>query len=212
MSSAPYLLFIDADMVLEDRVVEECYALAVGKEVRGVIIPETTVGQGFWARCRALERNCYLGDDLIEGARFFSRNKFEDAGGYDERLVAGEDWDITTRISQGAKLPRTSSQIVHDEGVVRLADRLMKKRYYGASYSVYLRKQGLLALRQTNTLFRAAYFRNWRNLARHPVLTAGLVSLKMLEALAAISGVLFTGRRIEPRDKRTEASTPGGSL
>ena len=185
-----YLLFIDSDMLLAPEVISDCLAAVRQSAAPAVIIPEVTVGEGFWAHCRALERSCYMGDDLIEAARFFRREQFASVGGYDESLVAGEDWDLSARVSSGAKLPRTSGRIMHDEGRIRLLDRLAKKRYYGAAFERYWRKHGRLATRQANVLARAAYFRNWRTLVRHPVLTFGFMSLKVLELTAAAVGFI----------------------
>ena len=45
-----------------------------------------------------LEKLCYVGDDLIEAARFFRKSSFDAIGGYDVDLEAGEDWDLNQRL------------------------------------------------------------------------------------------------------------------
>ena len=195
LSHGEFLLFIDSDMTLAPQIVRECVDIVRTSGAPAVIIPEVSVGEGFWARCRALERSCYVGDDSIEAARFVSRTDFDTAGGYDENLIAMEDWDLSIRIAAGRRLPRTLAFITHDEGRLRLGMVLSKKRYYASSGIAYWRKHGRPSLTQANLIFRPAYFRNWRRLARHPVLTLGFFSLKSLEASAGAWG-LFR----KPRD------------
>ena len=81
-SGAP-LLFIDADMVLDPRGRRRGRRACSPAVVPAVVIPEETVGEGFWTACRALERGCYNGDDTIEAARFYTRAAFAEAGGFD---------------------------------------------------------------------------------------------------------------------------------
>ena len=49
------ILFLDSDMELTPSVVEECVN-RVKEGSDAVIIPEVSVGVGFWAKCRALAR------------------------------------------------------------------------------------------------------------------------------------------------------------
>src|SRR5437016_5522117 len=116
LAAGDYLLFIDSDMILSPEVVSQALDAIQRDSAPAVIIPEMSVGAGFLAHCRALERACYLGDDSLEAARFFRRPAFERTGGFDETLDAMEDWDLTTRVSLGKKLPRTLCMITHDEG------------------------------------------------------------------------------------------------
>lgn len=189
-----YLLFIDSDMVLESDVVTECLSGARLSGVEAVIIPELTVGEGFWVKCRALERSCYVGDDRVEAARFYSRGAFMSVGGYDERLVGGEDWDLSQRVARGASLGRTNARILHDERRLNLRRHLAKKAYYAGSYRHYWRKHGVSSLAMANTIARPAFLRNWRRLIRHPALTAGMVSLKGLELGASVYGMVASPR------------------
>jgi len=185
-----YLLFVDSDMVLATRVVIECLDALTSSGAPAVIIPEISFGDGFFAHCRALERSCYVGDDSIEAARFYSKVAFEASGGFDESMVAFEDWDLSRRVATSRRLPRTASRISHDEGVLTLRAVWAKKRYYGASSFQYWRKHGLHSIGQINLLFRPAFVRNWRRLVRHPVLTAGFLTLKCVETAAGVWGLM----------------------
>jgi glycosyltransferase involved in cell wall biosynthesis len=193
-----YLLFIDSDMTLSDDVVGDCVKAIAQSGAPAVVIPEVSFGEGFLARCRALERSCYAGDNDIEAARFFTRRAFEASGGFDESLTGPEDWDLSQRVARGNRLPRTASHILHDEGKLRLGTVLAKKRYYAMSSRRYWRKHRRATLSQANLILRPAFLRNWRRLIRHPVLTVGFLSLKSLEAAAGLSGVIEGPGRSEP--------------
>jgi len=198
MSQGQYLLFVDSDMTLPPSVVCECLAMVHATDAPGVVIPEVSIGIGFWARCKALERSCYAGDAVIEAARFFPKSNFEAVGGFDEALVGPEDWDLSLRVGRAFKMPRVAATIVHDEGNLSLVKTLAKKRYYASSFLRYWRKHRTMALWQANLIVRPAFLRNWRQLARHPWLTAGLFLMKTLESIAAVSGILL-GPRSAPR-------------
>ena len=200
VATGEYLVFIDSDMVLETGVVADAVATLRRSGLPAVIIPEVTIGQGFWTRCRALERSCYQGDDTVEAARVYRRGVFFEVGGFDTALNGGEDWDLSRRVARGHRLIRTRSLIRHDEGQTRLLAVYKKRRYYAAGYLDYLRKHRRGALAQGMPLLRTAYIRNWRRLVRHPALSAGMFVLKFIE-LAAVLQVAVTqtirGRRAQ---------------
>jgi GT2 family glycosyltransferase len=176
-------------MVLEPDVIADCVELtATG--AGAVVVPERSFGHGFWARCKALERSCYVGDPTIEAARFFSRAVFEQVGGYDETLNAGEDWDLHERVRRtGAAIARTRAYIDHDEGDLRLRDLLAKKFRYGTTIGEYLRKHPDLARTQLR-LARPAFARHGRRLARQPLTAFGMLVMKAGEAGAGAAGLL----------------------
>lgn len=66
-----FLLFIDSDQELSPQIVEECVREVESSKCQAIVIPEVSIGEGFWARCKALERSCYPLDDSVVAARFF---------------------------------------------------------------------------------------------------------------------------------------------
>jgi glycosyltransferase involved in cell wall biosynthesis len=193
--SGQHVLIVDADMLLEPDVVAACVRTSCETRATALVVPEDTVGQGFWAACRALERSCYANDESIEAARFFARTAFLRHGGYDEHLHAGEDWDLPARMrAAGEIVGRAPTQIHHMEGQVRLGPHLRKKYYYGKSLGAYVGRQPKLALRQL-TIVRPAFLRHRRRLAKHPILTLGILFMKTTELIAGGLGFLSTRAR-----------------
>jgi glycosyltransferase involved in cell wall biosynthesis len=186
------LVFIDSDMELERRVIAEAVA-EVEAGADAVVIPEESFGEGFWARCKAVERSCYLHDETVEAARFFTRRMFERVGGFDEGIMAGpEDWDIHERVRRaGARVGRTREIIRHDEGRLRLSETMATKFYYGRAAGVYIRRHPDLARSQMRVI-RPAFVRHWRRLAREPVTAAGMVLMKVCELSAGAAGLLWS--------------------
>ena len=74
--------------------------------VDALIIPEKSFGEGYWAACKAFERQFYIGDDAVEAPRVVRKSVFESIGGYDEALTGFEDWDFTRRLRAIASVGR----------------------------------------------------------------------------------------------------------
>lgn len=187
-ASGEFLVFIDADMRaspdLADCVVR---TFRSNPNLQALVIPERSVGEGFWARCRTLEKELYVGDPDVEAARAFRRSAFVAAGGYDELIHGGgEDWDLPERILEaGGAIGRVAADIVHDEGRLTLRADLAKKLYYGRTIGRYVRKHPGRAGRK---VLRRAFLRRAALLARDPLHTLGLVLLKALELTAIVAG------------------------
>lgn len=195
-----YVLFLDSDMELTSNVVEEC----VNKIEEGydaVIIPEASVGVGFWAKCKALEKSCYIGDELIEASRFFEREVFEAVKGYDPVLEFGEDWDLNQRIRKARyRIGRINALIKHHEERLSLWKNIKKKHQYGKTLEKYKRKHPNEAEQQLRVI-RPSFVRNWKKLARDPIHALGMLFMKTCEFGAAWLG--FLDRYVEKAMERS---------
>ncbi len=189
-SSGYFYIFLDADMELEKDLINEAVGLFQNNNYAALIIPEKSEGDGFWARVKALEKECYLGDPLMEAPRFFEKKSFWKIGGFDENLIASEDWDIANRFKKAdLKKGRTSQKIIHHEGKLSLKEAVRKKFYYGKNLPLYLKKNPGLAFSQYQP-FRPAFFKSWRKLLSQPMIALGLFFLKFCEYSAGALGII----------------------
>ncbi len=194
-SRGEFLLFIDSDMILQPRVIEECIAICSGdNNIAGVIIPEHSIGSGFWVKVRDFEKSLYAGSE-IESARFFRKKFVITVGGFDEDIIFFEESTLPERIKNiGMNVnARITSFILHDEGDIDLIKWLHKKHYYCTNMPLYSKKYQERAQVQTGVVARIKVLlanHNWKTLIRHPLLSIGIFILKMLEGFAVIKGIV----------------------
>lgn len=186
-----YILILDADMVLESKVLGELAELSRKKNVAAVI-PEKSFGEGFWAKCKAYEREFYLGEETIEAARYFDKKIFNKFKGYDISLTGPEDYELPLRMKKsGFKIGRIKSFILHNEKKFSPLKSAKKKFYYASHARAYLKKHPEMALAQGNLLFRPIFFKKWKKLVSNPLLAFGMFLLKAVEGVGALTGFLY---------------------
>jgi len=177
-------------MVLGQNVIRQCLNVVTkNSKVKAIVIPEKSVGKGFWAICKALERACYIGDETIEAARFIEKRAFWEAGGYDEKLTGPEDWDLPQKVKAKHAIGRIASFIMHNERNITLTTLAKKKYYYGLKVARYVSQHPLsITGQQLVYLLRPAFYRNWKLLVSHPVLTLGMMVMLAVEQCAGFAG------------------------
>lgn len=190
-----YVLVIDSDMELSPSVVEECVSQA--KDYDAIIIPEVSVGEGFWTKCRILERRCYWGeswgDEVIEAARFFPKKLVQEIGGYDPAIVGAEDWDLHQRVRKaGYKIGRVKSQIIHHEGKISFIKSIKKKMYYGQAFNLFRERYPDVFKK---AVLRTAFLKRWRLLVKDPIHASGVFIMKLGEGLGLWVGMMLAKRR-----------------
>lgn len=191
-SIGDFILILDADMVLTKRVVEECVKMINSSQYGGIIIPEKSFGENFWAKVKAWEREINEGEGYFEAARFFPKKIIEEFKGYEEDLTGPEDWDLPQKISKKYKIGRIKSYILHNEGKTSIINLMKKKYYYGLSADRYLKKQNLSPFTAKTVYFlRPAFYKNWLKLISHPILTLAMFLMLTLETLGGGVGYLI---------------------
>jgi glycosyltransferase involved in cell wall biosynthesis len=194
-SNSHGILFLDSDMMAPPQLLEECEAKIADFEA--LVIPEVSVGEGFWAKCKSMERQSNVGNALLEAPRCFQRDAFFLLGGYNPRIEAGEDWDLCNRAKQfGLTMGRVNSTILHDEGSASLPELLRKKYVYGRNIGSYLVANPRAGLKQINPITRTI-LPGLRTLPKDPAHGIGVVILKAFEFGAAAVGRLIGPTGVE---------------
>lgn len=194
MAHGDYIIILDSDMVLEKNVLKDCVQTFNKHDKLGaLVIPEKSFGIGFWSRCKAYEREFYVGEESIEAPRSFRRNLFLKFGGYDASITGPEDYELPLRMKKkGIKIGRIKSFILHNEKKFSPFKSAKKKFYYASRASNYLKKHPKMALAQGNLLFRPVFFKKWRKLISNPILSVGMFIMRMVEVTGALLGFIYS--------------------
>jgi len=187
-----FVYIVGSDFVLEQAVVEEAVEKCVVEGFDAVCVHNTSdPSVSFWAKVRKLERDCYAGDELNVAARFFGKDVFEKVGGFDERLVAAEDYDLHNRLlKHGFKIGYIKSKEIHIGEPRSLVEIARKHYYYGKTLKRFLDANLERGIKQISPL-RPAFIRNRKNFAKHPTLTMGFVVYQIVRYFAAGLGFLI---------------------
>lgn len=186
-----YILMIDQDMYLSKDVALECY-YKIQKNFVALLIPEISIGEGFWTKTVALERyvTTYLENAPNECCRFYRKIDALAIGGYDPAIVGLEDSDFHYRMKDKGRIGKIKKVIYHDEGKTKFFHRIKKKYYYSRAFRAYLKRNPTRAVGQFNPI-KPAYFKHWRLLMRDPLVSLGMVVLRGGEIIAGGLGLLL---------------------
>lgn len=203
IASGAYFYRVDADFVLDPHVIAEAVEACERDNYDSVLIHNTSDAQaGIWGRIRKFERDMYRGDALNVAARFVRTEVLRRVGGFDEALVAGEDYDLHRRLIQAeSRIGRISSEELHIGEPHSLPEVWDKHYYYGRTIEPYVRKHGLFALRQLSPA-RPAMIRHRQQFIENPELAALFLIYQTVKYSAGLAGF------IHGLVKRQKASPP----
>ncbi|MBF0556549.1 MAG: glycosyltransferase, partial [Nitrospirae bacterium] len=142
-ASGEYLLFIDADFILEKDLIRECVnKVKQNSGIIGLYVPLRWVGKNWIIKARGFEREFYDGT-VLDAVRFINADAFKKIGGFDERLYAGEDWDLNKRLMESGDVDIINARFDHYEDEnINLIDFIKKQDYYSRNMQVYIDKWG----------------------------------------------------------------------
>jgi len=193
-----YILIIDQDMYLSENVVDECYKTLTTNKYVALLIPEISIGEGFWTKCVALDRhiNTYLERGMNECCRFFRKSDAIAIGCYDPSIVGAEDSDFHNKMLKIGNIGKIKSVIYHDEGKTDFFGRVTKKYYYSIAFREYMKRYPSIAIKQFFPI-KKAYVRHWKIFLKNPVLTGGVVVLRSAEVIAGFLGLVLKNKYVK---------------
>lgn len=151
-----------------------------------------TENNTFFGKCKALERECYVGDQRHETARFVKKETFLAVGGYDENLVAAEDYDFQRKLDKSGyntgQVDVIAEYHLREEETV--GEIIKRSFYYGKTFPSFLAKHKASAVSQMSPV-RISFFKNWRLWVSDPVHSAGFIFYKSLQYLSGGAGLLY---------------------
>ncbi len=192
IANGKYLYRVDSDFILEPTVIEEAVLKCEKEGYDAVCIHNTSdPSVSFWAKVRKLERDCYERDELNVAARFFRKDVFLTLGGYDEELVAAEDYDLHNRLLKaGFKIGYITAKEIHIGEPKTLLEIAKKHYYYGKTLPKFLRKNKEKGIKQLSPI-RPSFIKNIKKFAKHPTLTIGFLIYQLIRYLSAWIGYLI---------------------
>lgn len=192
VATGEYILYLDADMILNPTLIADCVAKCKQDLDDALYVPERIVGEGFWIKVRDFERSFYTGT-VIDAVRFVRRNLFLQVGGFDETLVGPEDWDLDRKIRKSGRTGIANIPLYHNERTFNSKWYLQKKSYYTKGIQKYVEKQGKAASDVRKQVgFRYRFLGvfvedgKWKNLIKHPLLTVAMYFLRFRVAISYV--------------------------
>lgn len=180
-----FVIFVDSDMRLTPKVLEEC-GTTFRKSDAALVIPEVDIGKSYWAKVRGFERTFYHGVWWLQAARCYRKAQFLEIGGFDVGLVGPEDWDLDERIRRFGDVREISATIEHDEGHADFGRLMEKKAHYASSLEIFkARHPERSALCLSGRQRALLIVKRPGRLAIHPILALGMVALGTAEVVVA---------------------------
>ena len=188
-ASGKYVYRVDSDFLLDPDIVTGAVNEAETKGHAAILIHNTSdPNVSFWSRVRKFERDMYASDELNVAVRFMRKDVFVDVGGFDPKLVAGEDYDLHNRVIAKYSIGKIDSKEIHLGEPRTLREIAQKHYYYGKTIALFLDKNKDRGMKQVSPL-RMAYLRNYKEFFKHPLLACGFVIYQIVRYSSGALGI-----------------------
>jgi len=194
ISNGEFVLRMDADLVLDSSVIEECVETALSG-CDAVEVHNSPDPQISWiARARRFEYDLLRGDARRISARFVKRDLYLAVGGLDPSLIAGEDYDFQNRLDhRGTKVGYIEAQAISISEPTSIV-RMIRKHFRYGRQSVQFRivtDTGKTGQLDANSILQKLYLRKWREYVEKPVSAVLFLVYFVIKVAAGSSGYLY---------------------
>jgi glycosyltransferase involved in cell wall biosynthesis len=136
LARGQFLYFVDADMEFSSNLLK-CILENLNNE-NILVIPERVTGSSIYCKAINLEKQIYDNNQKISAARIMTKYAFVSINGYDNSMISGEDWDLSSRlIDSGKKIKFLKEVIFHHEEDLGFFTSIKKKIYYAKNLKNY---------------------------------------------------------------------------
>lgn len=191
-ATGKYIYRVDSDFVLDMNLVSEAVNKCECENLDAISVyvsPDPTIS--FWSKVRKLEKDCYKNDLKYNGARFIKTELYRNMNGFNESLVAGEDYDFINKVIKlNYKVSFISSEEVHLGEPKSLVDIIKKQFYYGTTIGKFINENKINGIIQISPL-RIVWLKNWKKFIMHPILTTGFIIYEITIYASAASGYIY---------------------
>ncbi len=188
-----FILRVDSDMILDKDLIDKCLRICQ-EGADAIVIPVLPYMSGrknFWISCRMLEQKMLIDDMTNVAPRFMDKNVFLSAGGYDETIVAWEDYDLHNRLMKSGcrTVSLEDSALWHLGEAYSLSEVVVRMIKYGktGSLGLFTKKHGLNGLKQIS-IFRPSYFRHSDYILKDPLHFIGMLFMKIIQTVSVALG------------------------
>lgn len=192
-SNGKYIYRLDSDIILSRSMIEECVhkcEYAKCDTISTYWGPDPSIS--FWARVRKLEKDCYKQDLQHNASNFYKKDVFRSIGGYNEDMVAGEDYDLQNRIMiNNYRTCFVKSEAIHIGEPETLKDIIKSNYKYGKTVKFFLRQNKIGGIKQMGPL-RKSLLKNWKNFFNNPFLTAGFLIYYLVIYISTLAGLFYS--------------------
>jgi len=190
-ASSKYVYKIDSDFVLDKEVVSQCIN-KVREGFDAVVVHNTPYTKVSWiAKVRKFEVDMYKYDITHSSARFVKKKVYNDIGGFNEEITAGEDYDFQNKLNRyGYKTGFIEAEALHLGEPKHLIPHLKKYFDYGKDFVNYAKENKEESSKQLG-LFRSVYFNHWKKFIKNPFMTIIFIVYMGLKYLAGGLGFIY---------------------
>ena len=190
-----FLFHVDSDEVLHPKIIEECVREACNKKLDAIFISTIDTGETYIGKSRCLGNiiNLILNKDIYipnSALRFYNKRTFNLLGGYDNKIVVGEDVLFALKcLKFGLKIGRCKYPILH-YGAEKLKDIFLKKYYYGKTLKRYIEASRKFNFNVPKRYIEVGifYFMHLFKFKKYARYLPGFLLVKLIEMLGLIIG------------------------